>query len=79
MVIATDRQNTYTCYIYPNAEESGNPNGGLDWTTGGATGGINGLGGIPAQVGFDAGNRVNFYTLPESRTDRIRSIDGVRK
>ena len=38
----------------------------LEWTTGNASGGIGGLGGTPAQAGFDAGNSVDFFTLPVS-------------
>lgn len=40
----------------------------LEWTTGDASGGSGGLGGTPAQAGYDAGNGVNFFTLPGSRT-----------
>jgi hypothetical protein len=36
----------------------------VDWTTGDASGGAGGLGGVPGQVGFDAGDRVNFVDLP---------------
>src|SRR3990167_771318 len=53
-VVATDRKNTYACYQYPGLEAG--PNGGLDWTTGNANEGEDGLGGVPAQVGFDAAN-----------------------
>ena len=76
-VVATDRKNTYACYQYPGLEAG--PNGGLDWTTGNANEGEDGLGGVPAQVGFDAANRVNFYAHPDSFTDTIRAIDGVCK
>ncbi|MDQ3030812.1 MAG: hypothetical protein M3Y87_00180 [Myxococcota bacterium] len=41
------------------------------WTTGDASGGVGGLGGTPAQAGFDAGNGVDFYELPGSRTAAI--------
>jgi Nidogen-like/PEP-CTERM motif len=37
----------------------------LNWSTGDASNGANGLGGIPAQAGYDAGNG-NFFTLPGS-------------
>ena len=79
VIVATDRVSTYACYIYPGVE-TGNANGGLDWTTGEASfGTADGLGGIPAQVGFDKGDGRNFYSHPDSQTDRIRSIDGVRE
>jgi hypothetical protein len=48
----------------------------ISWTTGSASGGdANGLGGIPAQAGYDAGDGVNFFTVPGSRTAEIADID----
>nr|WP_218018015.1 nidogen-like domain-containing protein [Sphingomonas azotifigens] len=38
----------------------------LQWTTGDASGGSQGLGGVPAQAGFDAGDGQHFYSLPGS-------------
>lgn len=46
----------------------------LEWTTGDASNGENGLGGTPAQAGFDAGNGVDFLMLPGSRTGDILDI-----
>lgn len=46
----------------------------LEWTTGGATGGVNGLGGIPAQAGYDAGNQKNFFVLPGSFTNGVLDL-----
>lgn len=46
----------------------------LEWTTGDASDGTNGLGGTPAQAGFDAGDNVNFFTLPGSFTGSILDI-----
>lgn len=43
----------------------------LEWTTGNASGGSNGLGGTPAQIGFDAGDLKNFFAHPDSRTEKI--------
>jgi len=40
----------------------------LQWTTGDASGGMGGLGGTPAQAGFDAGDSRNFTELAGSRT-----------
>jgi uncharacterized protein (TIGR03382 family) len=40
----------------------------LQWTTGDASGGAGGLGGTPAQAGWDAGDGINFQTLPGSFT-----------
>jgi hypothetical protein len=49
----------------------------LQWTTGGASGGSGGLGGTPAQAGFDAGNNVNFLTLPGSRTGQVLDLQNT--
>lgn len=46
----------------------------LEWTTGGASGGSNGFGGVPAQAGYDAGDNVNFFTLPGSRTSNVLNL-----
>ncbi len=48
----------------------------LEWTTGDASGGVNGLGGTEAQAGFDAGDRTNFYTLPGSRSAAVLNLTG---
>jgi hypothetical protein len=45
-----------------------------EWTTGGASGGQNGLGGTPAQAGFDAGNGQVFEILPGSGTGNVLSL-----
>jgi hypothetical protein len=47
----------------------------INWTTGTASGGVDGLGGTPAQAGYDAGDGINFFTLPGSRTDEIVNLD----
>ena len=46
----------------------------LQWTTGDASGGTGGLGGTPAQAGFDAGDGVNFFTLPGSQTSDVLQL-----
>ncbi|XP_038072982.1 uncharacterized protein LOC119741303 [Patiria miniata] len=49
----------------------------ITWTTGGASGGNeSGLGGDPAQVGFDASDGINYYEVPGSGSDDIVNIDG---
>ncbi|GAB4202678.1 MAG: hypothetical protein OHK0013_16160 [Sandaracinaceae bacterium] len=45
-----------------------------EWTTGNASGGSGGLGGTPAQAGFDAGDSTNYLTLPGSRTMAILDV-----
>ncbi len=44
------------------------------WTTGDASSGVGGLGGTPAQAGFDAGNTRDFVTLPGSRTMDVLNL-----
>jgi len=46
----------------------------LQWTTGDASNGSGGLGGIPANAGYDAGDRINFFSLPGSRTGAILDV-----
>ena len=38
----------------------------INWTTGDASGGSNGLGGTPAVAGYSAGNGSDFFELPQS-------------
>ncbi|WP_212365878.1 cadherin-like domain-containing protein [Bradyrhizobium jicamae] len=40
--------------------------GDIEWTTGSASGGSNGLGGTPARVGYSAGDGVHYFELPQS-------------
>jgi hypothetical protein len=49
----------------------------LEWTTGDASGGIGGLGGTPAQAGFDAGDGVNFFTIPGSQTAAVLNLQNT--
>lgn len=46
----------------------------LQWTTGSASGGSNGLDGTPAQMGYDAGDGKNFYRHPDSGTANILKL-----
>jgi len=48
----------------------------IDWTTGTASGGNadDGLGGTPAQGGFDAGDSNKFFVIPGSRTNAILNL-----
>ena len=38
----------------------------VNWTTGSASGGSDGLGGTPARAGYSAGDGTNYYELPQS-------------
>ncbi|HIK06461.1 MAG TPA: PEP-CTERM sorting domain-containing protein [Trichormus sp. M33_DOE_039] len=51
--------------------------GQLQWTTGDASGGTDGLGGTPAQAGFDAGDNTNYLTLPGSRTNEVLNLQNL--
>ena len=73
--MATDNTNTFVCLIYPDAEYTGNPNGGVDWSSSEGVGGIDGI--TAASIGFQS-DRYE-YRIPDSGTQRIRGIDGVRK
>lgn len=46
----------------------------LEWTTGDASGGSWGLGGTPAQAGYDAGNGQQYFILPGSRTADVLNL-----
>ncbi|XP_041427671.1 alpha-tectorin-like [Xenopus laevis] len=49
----------------------------ITWTTGKASGGdpLTGLGGIPAQAGFNSGDKTNYFNIPGSRTPDIVNIN----
>eukprot|EP00731_Ephydatia_muelleri_P007444 Em0003g1692a len=46
----------------------------IQWTTGDASGGSNGLGGTQAQIGFNAGDSINYANVPGSRTPVVINI-----
>ncbi|MGZ8320877.1 MAG: nidogen-like domain-containing protein [Telluria sp.] len=46
----------------------------LEWTTGDASGGSGGLGGTPAQAGYDAGDGNHFFVLPGSFSNNILNL-----
>eukprot|EP00057_Strongylocentrotus_purpuratus_P029925 XP_780234.3 PREDICTED: sushi domain-containing protein 2 [Strongylocentrotus purpuratus] len=65
-VIVTDGRYSFAIFNY----------GDINWTTGEASGGDgNGLGGIPAQVGFNAGDGVTYYSVPGSQTAAVVDIE----
>lgn len=49
----------------------------LEWTTGDASGGTDGLGGTPAQAGYDAGDATNFFQLPGSFTANVLNLQNT--
>ena len=66
-MLITDGSQSFVIFLYADGE--------IQWTTGDASGGVNGSGGIPAQVGFNAGDGVNFAAVPGSRTTEIINIE----
>ena len=48
--------------------------GRIQWTTGDNSGGYNGLGGTEALAGINAGDHVNYVTVPRSKTPDIINI-----
>uniref|UniRef100_A0A8C5MIE4 NIDO domain-containing protein n=1 Tax=Leptobrachium leishanense TaxID=445787 RepID=A0A8C5MIE4_9ANUR len=64
VVLVTDRSKTFVLFNY----------GKIQWTTGTASGGVNGLGGIPAVGGVYSGDHTCFYTIPGSLSPEIINI-----
>ena len=64
--MATNGVNSYVIFLYADGE--------IQWTTGDASGGINGFGGTPAHVGFNAGDGIHFENVPGSQTSEIINI-----
>jgi gliding motility-associated-like protein len=66
----TDKTNTFQL-ILTNGADPAVPDGGniafcyrdMQWTTGSASQGVNGFGGVPATVGANRGNNVNFFQI----------------
>ena len=66
-VLVTDTIRSFVIFLY--AED------GIQWTTGDASGGSGGFGGTPAQVGFNAGDGIRFFSVPGSQTNDIVNIE----
>ena len=64
--LATDNVRSFVIFQYAD--------GLIQWTTGDASGGAGGLGGTPAQVGFNAGDSKNYANVPGSKTPAIINI-----
>ena len=65
-VLVSDGSLSFVIFLYADEE--------IQWTTGDYSGGVGGLGGIPAQVGFNAGDHVRSASIPESQTEAIINI-----
>lgn len=61
----TDGKCSFVTFLYAD--------GLIQWTTGDASGGSNGLGGTPAKAGLDAGD-TRFFGHPDSLTSDIINI-----
>ena len=66
-MLVTDGRLSFVIFLYAE--------GLIQWTTGDDRGGTNGLGGIPAQVGFNAGNGGEYASVNGSLTPDIVNID----
>ncbi|XP_013393861.1 sushi domain-containing protein 2-like [Lingula anatina] len=68
-VLATNGRHSFAIFNYAQ----------ITWTTGTASGGdrSTGLGGTPAQAGFDSGDGENYFAMKESRTDAIVNISST--
>ncbi|XP_071491471.1 protein mesh-like [Diadema antillarum] len=66
-VLVTDGRYSFAIFNYDD----------INWTTGTASGGNSdtGLGGTPAQVGFNAGDGIKYYSVPGSRTNDIVDVE----
>ena len=49
----------------------------MEWTTGDNDGGINGIGGKPAIVGFDSGGKEGSYFFGGSGTSSVIAVDMI--
>ena len=66
-VLATNEFESFVFFLYND--------GGIQWTTGDDSGGVNGLSGSEAIAGFSAGDGDNFVIIPESGSPCILTID----
>lgn len=51
------------------------PEGEIRWTTGDGDGGVNGLGGSPAEIGLDSDVLSTSVRVPGSGTDAIATVE----
>ena len=66
-MLVTDGKLSFTLFLYAAGE--------IQWSSGDSSGGINGLGGTSAQVGFNAGDGTRHFSLSLSQSDEIVDID----
>ena len=63
----SDEKRSFAIFLYAN--------GLMQWTTGDNQGGTNGLGGTPAQVGFNKGTDDKSNVIRQSRTADVDNLD----
>ena len=66
-MLVTDGRLSFVIFLYAE--------GLIQWTTGSASGGTDGFGGTPAQVGFNAGDGIQYASVQGSQTADIVNID----
>ena len=66
-VLATNGVESFVIFLYAHER--------IQWTTGDSSNGFNGLGGNEAVAGINAGDGINFFTIPGSLTPDIINID----
>ncbi|XP_035660312.1 protein mesh-like [Branchiostoma floridae] len=75
----SNKRNTFQAVLVSNGRQSFTVfnYGDITWTTGTASGGnsYTGLGGTPAQVGFNAGNGMQYFSVPGSQTHAIVDVE----
>ena len=60
-ILASSELESFVIFLYAD----------LQWTTGIISGGSRGVGGNAALAGYNAGDRINSYTLPGSQTSKV--------
>lgn len=69
VIVSDGFDNTFAAFYYDK----------IEWTTGDDSGGVNGIAtatGTPAQMGFDAGNRKDFFAFEDSRKPAVINLAG---
>ena len=64
-ILATSELESFAMFLYAD----------LQWTTGDNSFGYDGLDGIEALAGYNAGDGINSYTIAGSRTSRIINLN----
>lgn len=68
-ILGTDGSQSFVALLY--ADDM------IQWMTGDADGGVNGLGGDRADVGFVSENPMNNFFLPASNTSAVLMLDSM--